>query len=155
MKQTKKELFGEVLRFLVIGGIATLGDYAIFYLFNLVILKEINLNINLISSTVAGFITGLFINWFFQSFVYRYLQKEQINSKKVFLKFVVLSVVGLIITEVGILLGKPLYGTLNLTIIGITFDFWKLFMKCLLTGIVLVINYLGRKLLVFRITETQ
>ena len=32
-KQTKKQLFWEIFRFLLVGGIATLTDYAVFYLF--------------------------------------------------------------------------------------------------------------------------
>ena len=151
MNQNKKEIINEIIRFLIVGGIATIADYIIFYLFNLLILKEINISTNLVVSTFLGFSTGLLVNWFLQSKVFKYITNEEMKSKIVFLKFVVISLIGLGITELGILLAKPLYGTFDFNVLDIfSFDFWKLFMKCLMTGIVLVWNYLGRKLFVFK-----
>ena len=63
LKQSKKEVMLEILRFLLVGGIATLADYLVFYIFNSIILKNINANANIAISTTLGFLTGLFINW--------------------------------------------------------------------------------------------
>ena len=154
MKQNKKELFKEIIRFLIVGGIATLGDYIIFYLCNLLIFKSLNESLNLTLSTALGFITGLLINWFLQSFVFKYVGKDQTRSKLVFLKFVLISVIGLGITELGMLISRPIYSKLIIDVFGLfKFDFWKLFMKCLMTLIVLVWNYFGRKLFVFKQKE--
>ena len=60
--QNKKETFFEVFRFLVVGGLATLVDFIVFYLFNLVILKSLNEKINMVMSTTLGFTAGLFTN---------------------------------------------------------------------------------------------
>ena len=150
MKQSKKEIIFEMIRFLIVGGVATLVDYAIFYLFNLVILKNINTNVNLVISTALGFTAGLLTNWFLQKFVYRYITTKQTKSKVVFTKFVILSLIGLGITELGINLASPIYPTLVLSIFGIKFQFWKLFMKVLMTGVVLIFNYFGRKYFVFK-----
>ena len=118
---------------------------------NLVIFKSIDNTINLVISTFLGFLTGLLINWFLQKLVFRYIDEEQTKSKVVFLKFVIISVIGLGITELGILLAKPIYETLTINVFDwFSFDFWKLFMKCLMTGIVLVWNYIGRKIFVFK-----
>ena len=143
----KKELIKEILRFLIVGLIATLCDYAVFYLFNLVIFKAINETLNIILSTFLGFVTGLIINWIFSiNFVFRYKKK---TTSTQFIIYLVISVIGLAITEFGMLIAKPLFGTYEVTFI-VTFDFWKLFFKCMMTLIVLVWNYIGRKFLVFR-----
>ncbi len=150
MKQSKKELFLEIIRFLLVGGLATVVDYIVFYVFKLVILKSVNDNVKLFISTMLGFLAGLFTNWFLQKFVYKNVTDSDMKSKKTFIKFVILSLFGLLVTELGILLAKPLYNTLILSVFGLfEFDFYQLFFKCLMTLIVLVINYLGRKFLVF------
>ena len=155
MKQSKKEIILEMIRFLIVGGIATLVDYAVFYLFNLVILKQVNINVNLIISTALGFTAGLLTNWFLQKFVYRYITTKQTKSKVVFTKFVILSLIGLGITELGINIASPIYPTLVLSIFGIKFQFWKLFMKCLMTVVVLIFNYIGRKYFVFKFENPE
>lgn len=137
----------EFLRFLLVGGGATIVDYGIFYLFKLVILKNLDISLNLFISTFLGFTAGLIINWLFSAkFVYHYEKK---TTNKQFIVYVILCVAGLALTELGILLGKPLYGTLMLKFI-FEFDFWQLFFKCLMTVIVLIMNYFGRKYLVFK-----
>ena len=146
-KQNKKQLLAEIGRFLLIGGFATIVDYALFYLFNLVILTGLKENINLAISTFIGFVSGLIINWVFSArFVYRYNKK---TTNKQFLLYLLICVVGLGLTELGMLLAVPAFDKFYLTII-IKFDFWKLFFKCLMTLIVLILNYLGRKFLIFK-----
>jgi len=146
-KQNKKQLLAEIGRFLLIGGFATIVDYALFYLFNLVILTGLKENINLAISTFIGFVSGLIINWVFSArFVYRYNKK---TTNKQFLLYLLICVVGLGLTELGMLLASPTFDKFYLTII-IKFDFWKLFFKCLMTVIVLILNYLGRKFLIFK-----
>lgn len=155
MNQNKKEILKEIIRFLIVGGLATICDYIVFYLFNLVILKELDSSLNVLISTTLGFITGLLVNWVLQKFVYRYITESQTKSKVVFLKFVILSLIGLGITQLGMYLGEiTIFGKLYLNIV-VTFDFWKLFTKCLMTCIVLVINYIGRKIFVFKIKENE
>ncbi len=149
MKQNKKDIIKEIIRFLIVGGIATICDYAVFYLFNLVILKSINSTLNIVLSTAFGFTTGLLVNWFLQKFVYRYITEKQTKSKIVFLKFVVVSLIGLGMTELVMVLAKPTFDTLTIHFI-IDFQFWKLFFKVLMTGIVLIFNYLARKFFVFK-----
>lgn len=146
VKQDKKQILGEIFRFLLIGGLATLVDYVIFYLSTYLIFSSLDDGLNKIISTFLGFTAGLIINWIFSArFVYRYEKK---TTNKQLLTYIILCIAGLIITEIGIYLAMPLYETYYVTII-VTFDFWQLFFKCLMTVIVLMLNYLGRKFLIF------
>ena len=145
-KQSKKQLLGEIARFLLIGGFATIVDYVVFYLSTYLFFKGLDDSTNKIISTFLGFVAGLIINWIFSArFVYKYEKK---TTNKQLLIYIAICVAGLLITELGIFLAMPLYETLYVTII-VTFDFWQLFFKCLMTVIVLILNYLGRKYLIF------
>jgi len=149
MKQSKKDILLEIIRFLIVGGIATLCDYIVYYSFKLVILKKMNELPKEIICVALGFLTGLIINWLLQKFVYRYIDKDSSKNKKLFIKFLIVSLIGLLITELGMLAAKPTFDRLYLTII-FRFDFWNLFFKCLMTVIVLIWNYLARKFYVFK-----
>ena len=149
MKQNKKELSLEILRFLIVGGLATLVDYLVTWVFKNYVCQNMDVNLAVFLYTAAGFTAGLFTNWFLQKFVYRYITKDQQKSFYVFFKFVVLSLIGFGITWLGMWLSK--------LIPEVLFDFWFLHgiqlwfwvFKVLLTIIVLIINYIGRKLFVF------
>ena len=85
MKQSKKDIFLEIIRFLIVGGIATVVDYIVFYLCNLVIFKNIEETTNYVLSTALGFSAGLVTNWVLQKFVYRYLIDDVLKNKKIFI----------------------------------------------------------------------
>ena len=150
MKQNKKELSLEILRFLIVGGLATLVDYIVTWVFKNYICQNLEVNLAVFIYTAAGFTAGLFTNWFLQKFVYRYITKDQQRSIFVFFKFVVLSLIGFGITWLGMRLSEPIHAK-------VLFDFWFLHdiqlwfwvFKVVLTIIVLIINYIGRKLFVF------
>lgn len=146
----KKELLKEILRFLIVGGISTIVDYAVFYLCNKLIFINVDFNVNLFFSTALGFISGFLVNWFLQSFVFKHISNDYKKNKIIFIKFTIVSLIGLGLTELGMFLASPTFDKFNLTIIGITFDFWKLFFKVLMTVITLIWNYLARKFFVFR-----
>ena len=156
MKQNRKELSLEILRFLIVGGLATLVDYIVTWVFKNFIVKDLNENIAVFIYTAAGFTAGLFTNWFLQKFVYRYITKDQQKSFYVFFKFVVLSLIGFGITWLGMRLSEPIHAK-------VLFDFWFLHdiqlwfwvFKVVLTIIVLIINYIGRKLFVFNQKKKQ
>ena len=153
--QTKKELFWEIFRFLLVGGTATVVDYAITYLFFHFILPESLVGFFLATtfSVIFGFTCGLLINWFLSVyFVFRAVKnKAESSSKKAFLIFTLIGVIGLGITWLGMLLVDVLpafqiFGAENF--LGEPWKWWM--MKVVMTCIVLVWNYVGRKLLVFK-----
>lgn len=159
-KQTKKELLLEIFRFLIVGGIATIVDYAIFYLFRKWILPPSLIggkvwdNTSLTIATGLGFCFGLLINWLLSiSFVFKQLEdKEKSTSGKSFLIFTIIGLIGLGVTELGVLLLVNLFPTIKIfntvTFLNLAWKEWVA--KVIMTLIVLVWNYLGRKLIIFK-----
>ena len=159
-KQTKKQLFWEIFRFLLVGGAATLVDYFVFWLFDGVIFARLAVDsagwetLFLTISTALGFCAGLIVNWLWSlTFVFRAVKdKQQASSKKSFAVFTLIGVIGLAITELGVLLLVAvlpeilLFGSVEL--IGTSWEKWL--SKTIMTAIVLVWNYVGRKIFVFR-----
>ena len=158
--QTKRELFWEIFRFLLVGGTATVIDYAVFYLFRQWLLPPTLAAgavwdiISLVIATALGFCAGLLINWILSvKFVFRAVKnKEEAHSKKGFAIFAIIGVIGLGLTELGMLLLVYIFPTI--TLFGVTAFLnlaWKeWFAKVIMTCIVLVFNYVGRKIFVFK-----
>ncbi|MFR1554143.1 MAG: GtrA family protein [Coriobacteriales bacterium] len=155
-KQSAKSLFWEIVRFLIVGGTATLVDYLISYLFYQWILPPalIGETFSLVLSTALGFCVGLAVNWILSvRFVFRNVKdKEKSRSKTSFLLFATIGVIGLGITELGMYLGVKLLPEITLfssaTFLGTEWKWW--IMKVSMTCLVLVWNYIGRKLFVFK-----
>lgn len=155
IKQTKKELFWEVFRFLLVGGLATVADYLVATLFYAVLLspQRIGQTWALIISTALGFGVGLVINWFLSLiFVFKAIRdKKQASSKKSFFIYLIICVIGLAISILGMQLVKiiPAFSLFGVAeFLGSPWKWWL--MKAVMTLIVLVWNYIGRKLFVFK-----
>ncbi|MBQ8320399.1 MAG: GtrA family protein [Clostridia bacterium] len=159
-KQTKRELFFEVCRFLLVGGIATLLDYAAYYLFRQCLLSPEHFSsgiwnaFSLFFSTAIGFSAGLIFNWIFSvRFVFRGVKdREKAASKTSFLRFCVIALLGLLLTEVGMHVGVWLLPEFSLfgveEWLGVSVKEWTV--KACMTLIVLVFNYVARKRFVFK-----
>ena len=158
-KQTKEQLFWEIFRFLLVGGGATLCDYFVFWLLDGVLFPMCSLTgfwetAALWISTACGFVVGMLVNWVLSvKFVFRAVRnQEEVKSKKSFLIFVVISLVGLFLTLLGVwgltvLLPEfALFGKTHL--LGTAWNKWLA--KVIMTCLVLIWNYLGRKLLIFK-----
>ena len=159
-KQTKKQLLFEIFRFLIVGGIATVVDYAVFWIFDglvfpLFIPKTKFWQVFALTvSTALGFCAGLLVNWILSvKYVYKQVSDpEKAQSKKSFVTFTIIGIIGLIITEVGVLgfvaVFPPIkiFGTYEL--VGTSWEKWLA--KVIMTCIVLAWNYIGRKLLIFK-----
>lgn len=155
-KQTKKQLLLEVLRFLIVGGIATIVDYFTAYVFLHWIITEslVGKIWALVVSTAMGFVVGLIVNWILSiTFVFKQVKnKEESVSGKSFIVFAVIGVIGLAITEAGMLLGDKVLPSFELfSTVKFLHEEWKWWVsKVVMTCIVLVWNYLGRKILIFK-----
>ena len=146
IKGTKKELFFEILRFLLVGGTATIVEYGIFALLNG--LLGFNPILTGLWQAIA-FTISLLVNWFLSIiFVYKNVEnKEKSRSFKSFLIFALIGLIGMAISSGGVALGE-LLPKLNITILGNDLRTWLV--KCTFTCIVLVWNYIGRKIFIFK-----
>ena len=147
--QTKKQLFFEIFRFLLVGGLATILDYVTAYLLTLA-LKGYWFNAA-ISNTV-GHIVGLLVNYFLSVlFVYKQVKnKEETKTFKSFMLFVLVDVIGLIATIIVMSLQEAYFPVINWNIFGHEFNIVWLVCKCVMTLICLIWNYIGRKKFIFK-----
>ena len=131
MKRTIKEF----IRYCFVGGIAFLVDYGI-----LVFVTEV-IGLDHKISAIFGFIAGLTVNYLLSKTI---VFKAQVkNNATAFLIFAVIGVVGLGLTELGMWAGVDIWG----------YDYR--IVKILVTGVVLVWNFTGKKLLVFNSKQTK
>jgi putative flippase GtrA len=138
-KKSIKPLVCEFMRYLVVGGLAFLVDFGMLVLFNKAVLPELH-GYRLYAATAIGFIAGLIFNYIFSLlFVFKTAKYSKVGrSISAFLIFAVIGVIGLGLTELGMYAGTAL--------LGINY----MFVKIVVTGIVLMWNYLGRKILIFK-----
>ena len=155
-KQTKKQLFWEIFRFLLVGGTATVVDYFVFWLFDGLLFPMIMpVDVKAFSilaltlATAFGFCVGLIVNWVLSiTFVFRAVQnEEEVRSKKSFMIFTIIGVFGLLWTELGMLLLVALFPEFSLfgttALLGTTWAKWLA--KIIMTVLVLIWNYVGSR----------
>lgn len=125
-KIKNNKLMMQILKFGVVGGIATVIDYVIFF-----ILHEI-LGINTIISNTCSFTVSVIYNYI-ASVKWVFDVDESKNKKTQFILFIVFSVIGL---------------GLNTIIVYVCTDIIKLYSmigKVIATAVVMVFNFITRK----------
>lgn len=155
-KQTKMELFWEIFRFLLVGGTATVFDYGVHALVEILLqsFTSVGATVALWIATATGFLVGMLLNWVLSViFVFRAVRnKEEATSKKSFLIFTIISLIGLALTLVGVWVLKiyviPEFMLFNRAGVLLPWNEWVA--KIIMTCIVLVWNYIGRKIFVFK-----
>lgn len=146
----KYPLFMEIVRFGVVGVLATVVDMAamgvVLYLFEPSLYPHFyNVwygggepsTLATVIGTGMGFVLGLFVNYFL-SVLFVFSEKGKSKSVYGFTVFAILSAIGLGIHLVGMYIGYDLLG-INEWIV-----------KIILTAIVMVYNYVSKKLLLFK-----
>lgn len=132
-------LIKEFLRYAVVGGISFLADFGTLTLFEEVVFGRQQENWQIFVSTAAGFVVGLIMNYIL-SLIFVFRSSDNRSSGKSVWEFVIFALVGVVglgITE----------GLMHLGVNVLHFHY--MITKIVTAGIVLVWNYLGRKLLVF------
>lgn len=150
--QKNKNIILEILRFLLVGGLATVIDFAVFELCLYVIFSSLGETLNLVLSTTCGFVVGLVFNYIFSIiFVFKGAKEDKkTQTIQAFLLFTLIGVIGL-----GIKIGIQTGGNALLNLLFPEAQgFWSWFIDTFVYGIatliVLVWNYIGRKLLIFK-----
>lgn len=146
----KYPLFMEIVRFGVVGVLATVVDMVamgvVLYLFEPSLYPHFyNVwygggepsTLATVIGTGTGFVLGLFVNYFL-SVLFVFSEKGKSKSVYGFTVFAILSAIGLGIHLVGMYIGYDLLG-INEWIV-----------KIILTAIVMVYNYVSKKLLLFK-----
>lgn len=161
--RTENSLLMEIVRFLLVGGLATVVDYLVYALFYYIILKDLSSitytfifipsDLNTTLSITAGFICGNIVNYFL-SIVFVYIGAKQDKSTQTAKSFIVFTIIGVLGLLLKICLqngGNALVGLLQIEEER-KFLLWFLntCVYAVATLIVLVWNYVGRKLLIFK-----
>ena len=141
-KKRNKNIF-EFLRYVIVGGIAALCDMGILALFKEVVFGGRETVSAIIISTTAGFFVGLAVN-FTLSRVFVFTSEEQ-HSKdggwKGFAMYTLIGAIGYGLTVLLMWIGTNITGRAG---------FWYLLVNCVVKGIVLIWNYIGRKIFVYK-----
>ena len=130
-KLFKNELFNQIMKFGVVGGIAFIIDYIC-----LIISKEI-FGLSVLLSAAIAFIISVIFNYIL-SIKWVFNVNKEIDQKKNFIIFIVLSIIGLILTEIIMWFGTD--------IIKISY----LIVKIFATAIVMIFNFITRKIFLER-----
>ncbi len=134
----------EFLRYALIGGVSALVDMGVNYLCLYYVFHATKDDKGPVALSVTiGFIAGLIVNYVLSNiFVFRSQeQKEKGKTLSAFLIYAGVGVVGYFMT-----VGLTLLGTRFIGKEGI----WYLLMTAVVKGIVLIWNYLGRKIFVYK-----
>lgn len=137
-KLFKPSLIKEFIRYALVGGISFLADFGTLTLFEELIFGQTT-DWKIFISTAVGFIVGLVVNYIL-SLIFVFRAQDNKNSGRSvgdFLIFALVGIIGLGITEGFMHLG--------VNVIGVHY----MIIKIVAAGIVLVWNYLGRKILIF------
>lgn len=150
-----EKLIKEMLRYLVAGGSAFVFDLITKTLLHSFVLPEnmgkfsifgFENEVRVTLATAAGFTVGLIVNYIISIFFVftEEGQKEKGKGLKPFLIYLAVSLVGLLINIAITQLGC------NLLSVGKEDTFMFMFISCFAAGVVLIWNYIGRKVFIYR-----
>ena len=143
LKKNKK-LIMEFLRYAVVGGVSALVDMGVNFVMLFYILNGTKDDRGLVAiSVAAGFIVGLIVNFILSNiFVFKSdEQKEKGKTAGAFIIYTAGGVIGFALTEALTILGTLVIGD---------HGFWYLVLTCFVKGVVLIWNYIGRKIFVYK-----
>ena len=121
------KLFIQIFKFAFVGGIAFLIDYGV-----LIFSKEV-LHFDVLISAALGFCISVIFNYI-ASVKWVFDVNEENSKSKNFIAFIVFSIIGLILTEIIMHFGSNIL------------KFSYLFVKIFATAIVMVFNFVTRKM---------
>ena len=152
-KILKDQRILEFLRYAVVGGISAVVDMAVNYLMLYVIFGATSGDTWKVAiSVTVGFTVGLLLN-FVLSNLFVFKSEEQKKKGKTFGAFAVYAIIGII--GLGLTELLTICGTFFIGEEGIFY----LILTCFVKGVVLIWNYIGRKIFVYRekvvSTETE
>ena len=139
-----KKLIFEFLRYVLVGGISAVIDMGVNFAMLFYILGGTKDDKGLVAASVAaGFAVGLLVNFILSNiFVFKdEAQREKGKTLSAFLIYALVGIIGFAMTEL-----LTIGGTLIIGEGGV----WYLLLTCFVKGAVLIWNYVGRKIFVYR-----
>ena len=127
LSDKNKNLLVQIFKFIIVGGIATIIDWAVYYVsYNFIHIRPLIANILSFSISVIYNYTAS-VKWVFDI-------NNAKSKKKMFIEFMIFSIIGLLLTELLLWIGIDLIG-MNAMIA-----------KIIATAIVMVFNFVTRKI---------
>ena len=152
--EDKPSVIKEFLRYVLVGGIAFVVDFGVFWVFRDLIFGGKDSTAIIIVSTTAGFVAGIIVNYLLSMKIVFTTDKQQQQGRNIgaLITFAAVGLVGLGLTNLLQWLGesKLLTTGLGVKIDELFFNQGKLIVRCFVSGVVLVWNYVGRKIFVFK-----
>ncbi len=133
----------EFIKYAFVGGFSALVDMAVLYCFTEFVFESQKTGLALTVSVAAGFFVGLAVNYFL-SLVFVFTSAEQKRKGRKLSSFLIYAAVGII--GLGLTEGLMHLGMLFVSREG----FWYLLLNCFVKGVVLIWNYIGRKIFVYK-----
>ena len=144
MKLLSKKTLQEMFRYFIVGGLSAVVDIVGLTFFIEIVFNSDKSPLNMAISTAVGFLLGLICNYLL-SMAYVFTneaQREQNKNKnQTFAIFALVGVIGLLLTELFMYFGM---------FVCSKDGFWYILLSCFVKGIVLVWNYIGRKIFVYK-----
>jgi putative flippase GtrA len=135
-----QEVLPEFLRYVLVGGLAFIIDFGVLHLSKTLFFSHLE-HVGILLAAALGFTAGLVFNFIF-SLLFVFKQRAE-NAKRhkirSFALFAIIGLIGLLITEFCMYAGVCLFGAE-----------WYLIVKMFTAGIVLIWNYVARKVLIFK-----
>lgn len=133
----------EFLRYAAVGGISALVDMGVLYLLTEFVFFGKKDGLALSLSVAGGFLAGLIFNYLLSNiFVFTSkLQREKGKKAGAFFIYALVGIVGFLLTELLMHLGMVIVSHEGL---------WYILLNCFVKGVVLIWNYVGRKIFVYK-----
>ncbi len=142
-KFLKKNNIFEFIRYIFVGGLSAVVDMGVLYIMTEFVFDGKKDGFALTFSVGAGFLFGLFVNYLLsQLFVFTsQTQREKGKKATSFLIYAVVGLIGFALTELLMHIGMLFVSHEGL---------WYILLNCFVKGIVLIWNYVGRKIFVYK-----
>ncbi|MBO4905141.1 MAG: GtrA family protein [Lachnospiraceae bacterium] len=145
-EEKRKALFAQILKFGVVGGLSFVIDFVITLIVS-AICRKFGMDVAM-SATVGGlfgFCISLVFNYL-MSMKFVFERRDDLDRKKEFAIFVLLSLIGLGINELILYFGVIVCDKLMPDIVATYPSYVTAFVKMFATGVVMVYNFISRKL---------
>ena len=141
-----KKLLDQIAKFGIVGVVCFFIDFGLYNLFN-IIFRALGLPQQMyLVSGVIGFGVSMVCNYLL-SMKFVFVRRDDISRRREFITFFVLSVIGMGINELVLYLGVDvIYENWALLKRFMSRSFAEVFFKLAATGIVMVYNFISRKL---------